>query len=101
MSDKLFKYFLVYDSDDIAADLKSTSATLLIQQIIGEQSFLLQQQGFDVSFKCDIEDEQIDTDAVLLKRVFDNIFQIFQNTVTWHSLLKLMFCAKNHSSKLW
>lgn len=74
MSDKLFKYFLVYDSDDIAADLKSTSATLLIQQIIGEQSFLLQQQGFDVSFNCDIEDEQIDTDAVLLKRVFDNIF---------------------------
>ena len=74
MSDKLFKYFLVYNSDDIAADLKSTSATLLIQQIIGEQSFLLRQQGFDVSFKCDIEDEQINTDAVLLKRVFDNIF---------------------------
>lgn len=74
MSDKLFKYFLVYDSDDIAADLKSTSATLLIQQIIGEQSFLLQQQGFDVSFKCDIEDKQINTDAVLLKRVFDNVF---------------------------
>lgn len=74
MSDKLFKYFLVYNSDEVDADLKPTSATLLIQQIIGEQSFLLQQQGFDVSFKCDIEDEQINTDAVLLKRVFDNIF---------------------------
>lgn len=74
MSDKLFKYFLVYNSDDIAAELKPTSATLLIQQIIGEQSFLLEQQGFAVSFKCDIEDAQINTDAVLLKRVFDNIF---------------------------
>ncbi len=74
MSDKLFKYFLVYNSDNIAADLKSTSVTLLLQQIIGEQSFLLKQQGFDVSFNCRIEDVQINTDAVLLKRVFDNIF---------------------------
>lgn len=74
MSDKLFKYFLVYDKSGIDVNFESISAELLIQQLIGEQLVIARQNGFDVVFNCDIDDVEILTDPLLLKRIFDNVF---------------------------
>lgn len=75
MSDKLFKYFLVYDtSNEVELDLQKTSAHLLLQQIIGEQALSLQQQGVKVEVEDRLSEAEIETDVLMLKRVFDNVF---------------------------
>lgn len=74
MSDKLFKYSLVYDSDKIEVNKEPFTANLLLQQLIGEQLVIAKQNGVNTIFNCDIDDVEISTDALLLKRVFDNIF---------------------------
>lgn len=74
MSDKLFQYAVVYDNDTIEVNKECFDAGLLLQQLIGEQIIIAKQNGFDTTFNCDIEDVEISTDALLLKRVFDNTF---------------------------
>ena len=75
MSDKLFKYFLVYDKNkDFDVDIQTVSANILLPQIIGEQTSSLRQQGFNIVPDDRLEHVEIETDTLMVKRVFDNVF---------------------------
>lgn len=76
MSDKLFKYFLVYDSESKAIDvnMETVKINLLLQQIIGEQMAVLRQQGYVFCVDNQLNEVEIKTDVLMLKRVFDNVF---------------------------
>lgn len=75
MSDKLFKYFLVYDKNkDFDVDIQKTSADILLRQIIGEQTTSLRQQGFNIVPDDRLEHVEVETDTLMVKRVFDNVF---------------------------
>lgn len=74
MSDRLFQYFLVYDKEEIIANLQTVSAKFIIQQIVGEQSVMLAQCGFKTECDFGFDDAEIKIDPVLFKRVFDNIY---------------------------
>ena len=75
MSDKLFKYFLVYDKNkDFDVDIQTVSADILLPQIIGEQTSSLRQQGFNIVPDDRLEHVEIETDTLMVKRVFDNVF---------------------------
>lgn len=77
MTDTLFKYFFVYGNSKPEIHLETYSATLLLQQLLGEHIVYFQQQGYIVNTdKAEViaEDFNIDTDVTLVRRVFDNVF---------------------------
>lgn len=78
MSDKLFKYSLVYNKDEIEVHKEKVDAELLLQQLIGEQVIIATKNGFNIKFTCEIENVEISTDVMLLKQVLDNIFSNIQ-----------------------
>ncbi len=79
MSDKLFDYFTVFKNENSEElKLEIYDGYELLSQMIGEQSYMLEEQGYQIVFE-EMDDPrnepyklQIDSDALL--RVFDNIY---------------------------
>lgn len=79
MSDKLFDYFTVFKNESTEElKLEVYDGYELLSQMLGEQSYMLEEQGFAIEFEgMDFPGEapfglQVDSDALL--RVFDNIY---------------------------
>ena len=77
MSNRLFEYSLIYESGKIKVKKESFDASLLLQQLIGENLIILRQKGYEFIVNDNINalnGYNLSTDATVLKRVFDNIF---------------------------
>ncbi len=74
MTDSMFRYFLLFGETQDKVKFDNFNASELIVQIIGEQSFILSQSGYDVNTVFPENECVIYTDAALLNRVFDNVF---------------------------
>lgn len=98
MSDELFKYFLVYDaSNEIELNLQKTSVHLLLQQIIGEQALSLQQQGIKVEVTDRLSETEIETDVLMLKRVFDNVFSNIRKYADKNQAIEITLWQESNS----
>lgn len=74
LSDKLFEYFTVFNTEEDDLELESFDGIQLIDQIIDEQLLLLQNNGFYFEFdSCDTP-FIIEINLISIRRVFDNIF---------------------------
>ena len=74
LTDELFKYFLVFGHSDLELHREIFDAHLLLQQLLGEAQFDLQDAGYGVQSIDRLEDGiTLDTDAAMLKRVLDNL----------------------------
>lgn len=73
LADKLFEYFLVY-SPDWEESLEPVDADEMLNQILGECAFSLENKGYEV--RCDFQElgGRLRVDTELLKRVFDNLY---------------------------
>lgn len=89
MSERLFKYSLVYNDIDIDVNKESYDASLLFQQIIGEQIIIAKQNGFTTQFICELDEVQISTDVMILKRIFDNLFSNINKYADKSKLVKI------------
>jgi len=73
LTDQLFRYFLVYGKSELDLNRERFDARLLLQQMLGEMEFDLTDAGFTFR-RTDFEGEcSIETDALYLKRVMDNL----------------------------
>lgn len=77
LSDKLFQYFLVYGTQE-EKDMERFDASILLQQILMEQSAELYNQGYDVNLQFNVPDVDIKADLSGLQRLFNNIFSNLQ-----------------------
>lgn len=73
LTDTMFKYFLLFGKSTNPT-LENYNASELIMQILGEQIFSLSQSGYDINTDYMENECVINTDAGILKRVFDNVF---------------------------
>lgn len=73
LSDKLFRYFLVF-GDTGPISLEAVSAQEVLSQAIGEHAVLLMDNGFKIEHIPLGEDCIIQVESSLFKRLFDNIF---------------------------
>ena len=75
LSDKLFQYFLVYNSEAQERELEEMDAGILFQQFMIEHISELTQYGFEVELMDEIpENVMIDTETSAMQRLFDNLF---------------------------
>lgn len=74
ISDKLFQYFLAFDTSRNETELELVCGDELMNQILFEQSYLLESQGFTV--ETDAIEEKFDMNINVddIHRVFDNLF---------------------------
>ena len=73
LTDELFKYFLVFGSSGPKMNKESFDAAFLLEQMIAEAQFELNENGFEVNvIEADVKGS-VNVDPLYLKRVFDNI----------------------------
>jgi len=74
LSDKLFEYFTVFNTDDDDLELDLFDGIQLIDQLIDEQLLILQNNGFQFQFNSCGTPFRIEVHLISIRRVFDNIF---------------------------
>ena len=73
LTDELFRYFLVFGRAELDMHPETLDATLLLEQLLGEAAFELQDAGFTVQ-QTALEGEcLVHIDPLYLKRVVDNL----------------------------
>ena len=73
LTDRLFRYTTLYGADDVTADLQYYDAHILVGQLTGEVTALLEQYGFTVRAAVAPLSCSVCLDMLLLKRVTDNL----------------------------
>lgn len=77
ISDDMFRYFLVFSGNDMAAEIISYEAKTLLDQLLSEHVLLLREKGYEVNIQqgSGVADGiAVMTDAPKLMRVIDNLF---------------------------
>ena len=74
MADKLFEYVLVYSSEWAPSGLESRDGDELLQHLLGEYAFSLENHGFTVEQDISPLEGQIRVNLELLRRMFDNVY---------------------------
>lgn len=74
LSDKLFQYFLVFNSGENEKHLEVFDANVLLTQIIGEHSAEIIGYGYEVEFDLALPEVNIFADISGFRRLFDNVF---------------------------
>ena len=74
LSDKLFEYFLVYDTTDRPVELEDVDAWELLSQVVEEGLFDLETRGFHVERAGGCPACRIRVDIDLFRRLFGNLF---------------------------
>lgn len=74
LSDKLFEYFLVYDTERQTIELESADGGALLAQTVGEGLFDLESRGFTVE-RAGLDDTcRLLVNVPLFRRLIDNLF---------------------------
>ena len=74
MADKLFEYALVYSSEWAAPCLEYRDGDELLQHLLGEYAFSLENHGFMVRQNFSPLQGQLQVNLELLRRMFDNLY---------------------------
>ncbi|MGO5023132.1 HAMP domain-containing sensor histidine kinase [Lawsonibacter sp. LCP25S3_G6] len=74
MADKLFEYVLVYSSEWAAPCLEHRDGDELLQHLLGEYAFSLENHGFVVQQNFSPLQGQLQVNLELLRRMFDNLY---------------------------
>ena len=73
LTDRLFRYFLVFSNQELELDLQQYDAQILMQQLLTEQIAVLEGQGFSVRWHQHNSAVLLYTDVGQLQRVMDNL----------------------------
>jgi signal transduction histidine kinase len=74
LTEELFRYSLVFGAPEVQVNCTDEDAAILLGQLIGEPLAELKSDGADVASTILINNMTIYVDALILKRVFDNLF---------------------------
>ena len=74
LTEELFRYSLVFGAPEVQVNCTDEDAAILLGQLIGEPLAELKSGGTEVACTILINNITINVDALVLKRVFDNLF---------------------------
>ncbi len=74
LTEELFRYSLVFGAPEVQVNCTNEDAAILLGQLIGEPLAELKAGGTEVACTILINNITINVDALVLKRVFDNLF---------------------------
>lgn len=74
LSDKLFEYFTVFNTNENDLEMETFDGIQLIDQLIDDQLLILQNNGFAFEFDSCNTPFYIEVNLISMRRVFDNIF---------------------------
>ncbi|WP_238650564.1 HAMP domain-containing sensor histidine kinase [Paenibacillus piscarius] len=76
LSDKLFEYFTVYNTEESDLEFESYDGIQLMDQLFDEQSMLLESRGFRVEWESAFAPVPflVELHLISFRRVFDNLF---------------------------
>ncbi|MBO5856812.1 MAG: HAMP domain-containing histidine kinase [Clostridia bacterium] len=74
LTEELFRYSLVFGAPEVQVNCTKEDAAILLGQLIGEPLAELKSGGTEVACTILINNITINVDALVLKRVFDNLF---------------------------
>ncbi|MBO7179789.1 MAG: HAMP domain-containing histidine kinase [Clostridia bacterium] len=74
LTEELFRYSLVFGAPEVQVNCTEEDAAILLGQLIGEPLAELKSDGCEVASTILINNMTISVDALVLKRVFDNLF---------------------------
>ncbi len=74
LTDELFRYSLVFGAPEVEVNCTEEDASILLGQLIGEPLAELKSEDCQVASNILINGITISVDALVLKRVFDNLF---------------------------
>lgn len=74
LTEELFRYSLVFGAPEVQVNCTNEDASILLGQLIGEPLAELKSEGVEVASTILINNVTISVDALILKRVFDNLF---------------------------
>ena len=74
LTEELFRYSLVFGAPEVQVNCTNEDAAILLGQLIGEPLAELKSGGTEIACTILINNITIKVDALVLKRVFDNLF---------------------------
>ena len=74
LTEELFRYSLVFGAPEVQVNCTDEDAAILLGQLIGEPLAELKSGGTEIACTILINNITIKVDALVLKRVFDNLF---------------------------
>ncbi|ADL52851.1 sensor histidine kinase [Clostridium cellulovorans] len=94
LSDKLFEYFIVFNTCDVL-ELESFNGNELLEQLIQEQIFMLDNKGFLFNIvSCDTP-FFLEVNLISIRRVFDNIFSNISKYADNSKAVKVNYYVEN------
>lgn len=108
LSDKLFEYFTVFSTNEDNLDFEVFDGIQLIDQLIDEQLFVLENNGFSYELTPCNMPFNIKADLFSMRRVFDNVFSNITKyadksmpiIIKYYVKSKFVFiCIENHIDK--
>lgn len=95
LSDKLFEYFTVFNTDDDDLELESFDGNELLGQLMEEQIFVLENNGFNIQVDSCDKPFIIKLNLISMQRVFDNIFSNIVKYADKSKPIKIKYYTKD------
>lgn len=94
LSDKLFEYFTVFNTHD-DLELEIFNGNELLEQLIQEQIFMLENKGFLFNFDSCNTPFFLEVNLISIQRVFDNIFSNLSKYADKSKVIEVKYNVKN------
>lgn len=95
LSDKLFEYFIVFNTNDDDLELEAFDGNELLDQLLEEQIFILEDNGFISQIDSCNTPFLIEVNLISIRRVFDNIFSNIMKYSDKSKIVKVKYYIKN------
>jgi len=95
LSDKLFEYFMVFNTNDDDLELETFDGNELLDQLLEEQIFILEDNGFTFQINSCNMPFLIEVNLISIHRVFDNIFSNITKYADKSKLVKVKYYIEN------
>ncbi|WP_411168395.1 histidine kinase dimerization/phospho-acceptor domain-containing protein [Clostridium sp. MB05] len=95
LSDKLFEYFMVFNTNDDDLELETFDGNELLDQLLEEKIFILEDNGFDFQINSCNMSFLIEVNLISIQRVFDNIFSNIIKYADKSKLVKVKYYIEN------
>lgn len=94
LSDKLFEYFTVFNTCD-ALELETFNGNELLEQLIQEQIFMLENKGFLFDISSCNTPFSLEVNLISIQRIFDNIFSNLSKYADKSKVIKVNYYVEN------
>lgn len=95
LSDKLFEYFLVFNTNEEMLEKELFDGNELFQQLLEEQIFILEEKGYNIELNCDRIPFLIKLNLISIRRVLDNVFSNLLKYSDKEKAVNIKYCIEN------